>query len=284
MSTQGVLEGNKITSNKITSNRLELNKITSNKITSNKITSNSYKITSNQLVNTAEGRELLSYVVECAIPQGIDLIATHQGVQYTFPGEIGLAPRWIDRSLREGEQRWVSACLLSRVNRYGISVAISIRGPHESLVVTESEANDFKREEGAFYGNIFTPINEPLVWFACRGRDEAVRESGSLDLRDCTERDPANPTKTLCGFDYVGDCADFTAPRSSYACKKFREPEDHDHDHGDDCRHGQGGGGGHDHDEEYNGGYYEECHDEVGPGRWPHAERFTEVVTVFVEP
>jgi hypothetical protein len=267
--TQTILEVNKITSNKITSNRLELNKITSNKITSNKITSNSYKITSNQLIFTEEGRELLTYLVSCAIPAGVTLEATHAGVVYVFAGEIGLAPKWITHALRDGEQRWVSACLLARVNRFGISVPISIRGPHAALTVTEAEAADYPREEGAFYGNVFVPLNQPIIWYACRGRDEAASESGSLDLRDCAERDPANPNLTLCGFTYAGDCADWAPPKNAYACKKFKQPR---------LSHGCND------DDELRGGYYEQCHDRAGSGNWPGAERFKEVITVFVEP
>jgi hypothetical protein len=272
-STQGVLEENKITSNKITSNRIELNKITSNKITSNKITSNSYKITSNHLLDTAEGRELLTYLVACAIPSDVTLQADVGGVHYVFAGEIGLAPRWLDRALRLTDQHWVSACLLSRVNRFGVSVPISIRGPHDSLTVTRDEAATYTLEEGAFYGNIFTPVDEPIIWFSCRGRDEAVRESGALDLRDCAEKDPADPAHSLCGFDYVGDCSDWAPPRTPYACKRFKELDDGGCDRHD-----------HDGDDQVLGSYYEDCFDEAGNGRWPHAEKFAEVITVFVKP
>lgn len=270
--TQDILEENKITANKITANRVALNKITANKITANKISINRYKITANELIATAEGREVLSYVVACAIPEEITLVATHAGVEYEFSGEIGLAPRWLRHSLRQSDQRWVSACLLARVNRFGISVPISIRGPHEALTVTEAEAEDFSREEGAFYGNVFSPLDEPLVWHSCRGRDEAASESGPLDLRDCAERDPANPSKSLCGFEFAGDCADWAPPKNAYACKKFKQPQQDDGCEEDD-RH-----------DEFNGGYYEQCHDSPGRGHWPGAERFKEVITVFVTP
>ncbi|MCI0435153.1 MAG: hypothetical protein L0271_16165 [Gemmatimonadetes bacterium] len=41
---------------------------------------------------------------------------------------------------------------------------------------------------------------------------------------------------------------------------------------------------GDDRHDEFRGGYYEQCHDSAGNGRWPGAERFKEVITVFVEP
>ena len=44
------------------------------------------------------------------------------------------------------------------------------------------------------------------------------------------------------------------------------------------------GGNNGDDDEEIDGGYYEKCYDEPGNGSWPHAERYDEVITVFLMP
>lgn len=277
--TQGVLEGNKIATNKIATNKIALNKIATNQITSNKIATNGILLNENTataLLATEDGREVLSYVISCAIPSDVSLIGKYAGVTYEFQGDIGLAPDWLKRPLRETEQRWVSACLISRVNLFGISVSISIRGPHASLKVGEIEARDYSAEEGAFFGNVFTPADDPIIWNACRGREQAVGESGDLALRDCTEPDPANPGFTLCGFKFAGDCADWTRPANAYSCQKFREPVP------------QRGQGQYDSDDlngrEYRGGYYERCNDSPGFGRWQHAERYTEVITVFVQP
>jgi hypothetical protein len=278
--TQGVLEVNKITVNKITVNRVQLNKITVNKITVNKITVNGYalnEVAAGDLLSTEDGRELLSYAIQCAIPAGITIIGQHAGVTYEFGGDIGLAPRWLNRPLRVADQRWLSACLLARVNFFGVSVPISLRGPHASLKVTESEAEDFSVEEASFFGNIFTPLDEPVIWNACRGRDEATDESGDLDLRDCSEPDPQNPGKTLCGFNYAGDCGDWERPRNAYACRKFRRPQEHVLDE-------QGNPGTEIDPRDHRGGYYEQCHDEAGFGHWSHASRYSEVITVFVAP
>jgi hypothetical protein len=275
--TQGVLEDNKITTNKITTNQLALNKITTNKITTNKITTNGIelnKITTNGLISTEDGRDVLSYVISCAIPSGVTLYGEHEGVVYQFPGDIGLAPRWLDRSIDETDQRWVSACMIARVNLYGTPVPLSIRGPHTALKVNEAEARDYSAEEGAFYGNIFTPAGEPIIWNACRGRAQATGEGGGLQLRECAEPDPANPGFTMCGFVYAGDCADWTQPVNTYACQKFRQPVERNVRDDDDVLNSR----------DYHGGYYERCHDSQGFGRWQGAERYTETITVFVAP
>jgi hypothetical protein len=289
---QGVLEGNRIASNRIASNQLTLNRIASNRIASNRIASNSFRLNqpiTDDLLATADGRELLLYIVQCALPSDVTLKGIYAGVEYTFKGDIGLASRWIHRTIRTREQRWVSACLIARVNKFEIPVPISIRGPKDDLTLTAEEAEQFSVQEGAFYGNVFKPISEPIEWVACRGRDQAESELGTLSLRKCAEPDPANPGKTLCGFTYAGDCVNFSRPRTPYACKHFvpskdaKDPKDDDRD--DDL-------GGDDADDELGsrdpdpveGGYYTKCHDEPGGPRWPGATRYREVITVYLTP
>ena len=272
--TQGVLEGNAITTNGIATNGVLLNGIATNGIATNQLSNNLYLLATNDLLSTGDGREVLKYVIGCAIPSGVTLTGSYEGVTYNFIGEIGLAPSWLGRGLQESEQRWVSACLIARVNLYGVPVSISIRGPHKALKVSEAEARDYSVEEGAFYGNVFRAVEEPIVWNACRGRDQAVSEDGTLDLRDCTEEDPTNPGFTRCGFAYAGDCADWAPPVNAYACKRFRNPSSRHAISDSDVLSTR----------DFHGGFYEECHDSAGFGTWHHAERFAEVLTVFVMP
>jgi len=281
--TQSVLEGNAIATNGIATNGVALNGIATNGIATNKLSNNLYALASNDLMSTEEGREVLKYVIGCAIPSGITLTGRYAGVTYDFVGEIGLASSWINRGLRESEQRWVSACLLARVNRFGVPVSISIRGSHSALAVSATEARDYTVEEGAFYGNVFRAVDAPIIWNACRGRDQATGDGGTLDLRDCAEPDPAHPGLTLCGFKYAGDCADWTRPRNAYACKSYQQLDIDD----DDC-HGLA-----DHDlsdlheglnQNARGGYYENCHDTAGNGTWHNTTRFAEVITVYLKP
>lgn len=272
--TQGVLEGNAIAINGIAINGIALNGIAINGIAINQLSNNLYLMASNNLISTTEGREVLKYVIGCAIPSGITLTGSYAGVTYNYVGELGLSPSWLDRGLRESEQRWVSACLLARVNRFGVPVSISLRGAHKALKVTEAEARDYSVEEGAFYGNVFQAVAAPMVWNACRGRDQAAGDDGTLDLRDCAEPDPAHPGLTLCGFSYAGDCADWTRPTNPYACKKYRSP-DRGHSSNDiDVLSSH----------DYHGGYYQDCIDSSGSGNAHHTERFDEVITIFLMP
>ncbi len=76
-------------------------------------------------------------------------------------------------------------------------------------MLAPGEGAGFPLEEGAFYGQVFThDDDDPIEWFACRGRDQARGEFGGLVNRDCAEPDPADPAVTQCGFTYAGDCDD----------------------------------------------------------------------------
>ncbi len=226
--SHGVVTNNRIASNRISSNRISSNRISSNRISSNRISSNRFVANieaMGDLLASPEGQELLAFLIGCALPEGVILTATDPagGPDIEFFGEIGVAPDWVDRALDRSDRRWVTACVLSRVNDAGVSVEISMRGPLTVLDSTPAERASHPIEEGAFYGDIFGPLNQPLQWFACRGRDQAAGESGGLADRDCAEPDPANPGKTYCNFTYVGDCADFAAPKNKYACEGFSD-------------------------------------------------------------
>ena len=224
-------------------NRIAMNKLTANKLATNKLAVN--MVAAGDLLATADGREVFSYLVSCALPGDQVLAATlRDGTTVEFPGAIGLAPSWVDHPLDRVGQGWVSACIFARVNAHDVSVVISLRGPHPALTVDSDERTGWPLEEGAFYGNLFTPDNEPIEWIACRGRDQAAGETGGLVDRDCAEPDPADPTHTQCGFTFAGDCASFASPRETVACARFAERgfyvscEDHaafaTHNHRDD--------------------------------------------------
>ena len=226
--THGVVTNNRITSNRISGNRISGNRISGNRISGNRISGNRFEAnieSMGDLLASPEGQELLAFLIGCALPEGVTLVAPdpNGGPDIEFFGEIGVAPEWVNRGLDRSDRRWVSACILSRVNDNDVTVEISIRGPNPALDSTAAERATHPVEEGAFYGDIFGPLNQPLQWFACRGRDQAAGETGSLVDRDCAEPDPNNKGKTYCEFIYAGDCADFAAPKNKYACESFSE-------------------------------------------------------------
>jgi hypothetical protein len=256
---------NRIAVNRIAVNRIAVNRIAVNRIAVNRLAVN--LITARDLLTTEDGRELFSLVVSCALPDTITLVATIDGTDFEFSGELGLAPGWVDRRLDRNGQRWVSACMLARANAHEVAIPISMRGANRQLTADADEREVWTLEEGAFYGNVFGPMSQPIQWFACRGRDKATGDTGQLGLRDCAAPDPEHPGFTLCGLTFAGDCGNFANDR---ACEAFSS----------------------------NGTFYQGCHTQ--PIRRHHCggrdternrdrdgdddEVFTQVITTFVTP
>jgi hypothetical protein len=160
-------------------------------------------------------RQLLKYTVSCALDSTQSfsfswtdaLGAVHDE---TYPGLLGLATTWATRPLEVTGQRWVTACLASRVNWYGTPVMLSSRAAHPNLSTqSAAEQSAFPREEGAFFGNVFT--ESPAV-YACYNASN-VAHSHSL-FRDCASGHvDAGGAVVDCGpVQVLGDCADYCAP------------------------------------------------------------------------
>lgn len=321
---QGVVVNNRIAANRIAANRIAANRIAANRIAANRIAAN--RITVNpeaigDLLETPEGIELFSFVVNCALPEGETLVADDPlspGDTIEFHGEVGLAPRWVDRPMNTRDKRWVSACMFARVNDLAQVVTISMRGPSWSLLSSRSERELYSLQEGAFYGDMFRPLDEPIQWFACRGRAKAGADphQGGLVNRVCTEPDPANPGKTLCGFTDAGVCGDWERPRNRHACAweafgrtgfylACRDEEDfgwgknhHGHHHkgrgGNPDKDGHGYhrfGERHGHGNARWGGYHHDHDDHWGDGDQDHDDdwswsgwTFHQVITTYVQP
>ena len=141
--------------NGISVNGILLNGITVNGITVNGIPAN---------LEEPLIREITSYLVSCALPEGDSVTYTAGAQSYTFAGDIGLAPEWKTRACDGECQGWVTACMLSRINHQGQHVEISMRGKNDALKLERHEARDFSVREATYYGNLFDGSGDV---FAC---------------------------------------------------------------------------------------------------------------------
>jgi hypothetical protein len=176
------------------------------------------------LVSTAEKRELLTYLVRCALPEDIAVYAQHGPDRFTFHGRLGLAPRWLYEAMTPSEERWVSACLLAHVNYFGKSILISLRARQPTvpaLMASEDEQRTFTIFEGGFFGNLFLP--SPVA-YTCQGdRTPAQARDPILQDRVCTQETGATTADgrpmTFCHFLVTGRCDDaatFTVEGTHY--------------------------------------------------------------------
>jgi hypothetical protein len=154
-------------------------------------------------------RQLVKYAVGCAFDatqsfsvHWVDGVGTAHDDTYT--GLLGLATSWAYRPLSSRSAQKVSACLIARVNYLGVSVTISSRGDDPGLAATAAELAAFTRQEGAFWGNVFTAT--PTA-YACdfRENDAHSRAAG----RYCAAGyDDGSGTLQGCGIiQRVGSCA-----------------------------------------------------------------------------
>ena len=216
-----VVSGNRIILNRIILNRIILNRIILNRISLTQIAVNRLSVnmaTAGELLATPDGRDVFSLVVSCDVPSQVTLVANINGAECDFPGEVWLAPQWLYSRLDRTGQRLVSACMFARLNAESVLIPISMRGPSAELATSAEERATWSLEEGAFFGNAFGPLSEPLQAFACRGKDKAAGDTGELRDRQCAAPDPAHPGFTLCGMIFAGDCGAFAADQT---CESF---------------------------------------------------------------
>jgi hypothetical protein len=205
LESENALTANALTWNALTKNSLTKNSLTRNSLTENSLTENS--LTKNALTSpvltpggATEGqlaRTLLRYQYSCAQPSGTSMQLVIDGVDYgTYQGQLGLAPeRGVDGgACDETCQRWVTACVLARVNYYGVPIGISLRGAHPALTVSTDEAAAYPEREGSYFGNMFADTTQR---YACAGPLSVL---GAGSMRRCSA--PGGG----CGIDVLASC------------------------------------------------------------------------------
>jgi len=219
---ESAILANAILANAILANAILANAILANAILANDLSSNA--ILANGLLPGAlqdpNAREFLEYTVGCALTTEQSVSFKVDGVEYTYQGELGLAPQWGEPggSCDGRCQEWVSACLLARVDYTGVRRDISLRGDDRVLAITPSEAQAYTVREASYFGNLFT-APQPQQRFACLppGQDEILRVCGP-SLEGCiVDVDPNLHCGDLCGAQ--------TADGAYTNCGPFRKGE-----------------------------------------------------------
>jgi hypothetical protein len=182
ITVENALTANALTANALTANALTANALTANALTANALTANA--LTANGLRDPL-AREFLKYVVSCALDADDRVSFRIDGRRYEFHGDLGLAPEWgRSHGWCDGEcQRWVSACVLARVDAAGVKRLISIRGDHRALRPEDNELRRYTDREATYYGNLFAR-NQPRYLCLSPGKTSNERVCGD-SLDDC---------------------------------------------------------------------------------------------------
>jgi len=168
-------------------NAMSINAMSINAMSINALSSDVFELNyeaTDGLEESELGREALRYLARCALADGQTLHFEVDGVVYQYPGVLGLAPDWVSRSLDSSEASLMSACLLSHINAYGVSVPISLRGG--GLTTDASEEDLYGLHEAAFYGEAFTATPRMYV---CSATDATIARdlSSYRSWRVCSE-------------------------------------------------------------------------------------------------
>jgi len=198
--SENALSANALSANALSANALSANALSANALSANALSANA--LTASALRDPL-AREFLKYVVSCALDEGDDVALRIDGKRYVFPGSLGLAREWgRERGFCDGEcQRWVSACVLARVDYAGVKRIISLRGEHRALKPEDNEVRRFSDREATYYGNVFIP-GQPMFMCLSPGKDSNERVCGD-SMTDC-------PMKV------VGHCDDACADEGPY--------------------------------------------------------------------
>src|SRR5499426_2040059 len=156
ITTDNALSANALSANALSANALSANALSANALSANALSANALTATA---LRDPLAREFLKYVVSCALDDHQKIVMHIDKRAYMFPGSLGLAPEWGGaHGSCDGEcQRWVSACVLARVDAAGVKRTISLRGEHPAL---QPEANELRRylwREATYFGNLFVP-------------------------------------------------------------------------------------------------------------------------------
>lgn len=169
----------------------------------------------------AECRDVLRNAVECALPEGTSLLDPMTGE--TYGGWWGLATGWTSAALDTDGRRYVTACLVQRLNASGTEVPIVLEGPHPSIQHNAELSSTYSIQEATVFGDLFsstTPLGGLLPAFTVQGCWEGLlpQSCGALGLPLLAER--VCDDLVLCGYLSLGPCSLACAPNGPYhQCK-----------------------------------------------------------------
>jgi hypothetical protein len=115
-------------------------------------------ITSIPLSQIPQGcREVIRNAVECALTPDQSVSDPVTGETYT--GWWGLAPSWLGDVLNTDGRRYVTACMVQRLNFSGRTVPILLEGPHSAIAQNTTFGPQYPIAESTVFGDLFSSTN-----------------------------------------------------------------------------------------------------------------------------
>lgn len=152
--------------------------------------------------------EVLENAIECAL--GTDQAAYDPFSKNWYRGWWGLAPKWMEQPLSSDERKWVTGCMIQRLNFFGIEVPILLEGANPKINTHTFYDTKYSFDESTAWGDLFTPstVGPPKV-YVCWDDDLAAL---------CDPTSPQSPkwwlntricdTNPACGLEIMGPCSE----------------------------------------------------------------------------
>jgi hypothetical protein len=200
---------NGLSANGLSANGLSANGLSANGLSANGLNSEGFR--SWFQTNRPLSEAVMRYLIHCAVPAGQSRTFTNEvtGETFTWSGGLGVAPDWASgQPASVTEQQLISACLAAHVNKFGISIPLSVLGrtARDQLIpYTSAELAAYPQREACFFGNLFTAQGIYL------GSDRGNLSARESSARACTISSNADGTRTTnCPpLAYVGSCTTY---------------------------------------------------------------------------
>jgi hypothetical protein len=153
-------------------------------------------------------REVIRSAVECALTP--DQSVSDPVTGETYRGWWGLAPSWLGSVLDTNGRRYVTACMVQRLNSRGARVPILLEGDHPAILHNPAYCQLYPVMESTVFGDLFsstTPLDglQPAFDAYVCWEGQLPHECGSADLPSHFESRICGGLP-LCGLTVLGPC------------------------------------------------------------------------------
>jgi len=205
--SRSIVDDNGISLNGLMTNGLMTNGLTVNGVQMNGVQMNGVQMNGFSIngLSLDESLNVMKYLVKCALADWQTMTINVDGIDYSWPGRLGLAQEWADGPLTDqASQAWVSSCLMALANADGRSQSVSLRA--DPVPYDSDEAARYSVAEGVFVGNFFS--DRPGA-YACPLYAASNQDYLNGIGRRCSMPGSATPLLTECKFGSWQNCQPF---------------------------------------------------------------------------
>ena len=154
-------------------------------------------------------REVLRSAIECALTP--DQSVRDPVTDEVYSGWWGLSPSWLGGVLEPTGRRYVTGCMVQRLNAYSVHVPILLEGPHPAIARNATYSPMYPIEESTAFGDLFSSTNpllglQPAFNLYVCWESVLPQSSGLLGLPLLFEKRVCDDAP-LCGVLPLGPCA-----------------------------------------------------------------------------